>query len=518
MTCFKAVAGLALVAVLGGMVFTQEGSKKSSKKKLAAPPAAESLPATHKVEKKPFKIELTVKGILEAEETAAISYRPHLMVQPPPSQGPLTIRQIVPHGAKVKMGDLLVTFDSTKLDEVIQDLEKDKSVLETNIKLAEEELPLFQQSVPVELAAAETAKKRADEELKYFLEVGRPEAVKDADFMVKSAKFYVEFAEEELRQLQKMYKANDLTEDTEKIILRRQEHWLEMSKFFYNSALIERDYLLKYTLPNRDRTLKENQLKQDLQLQKARKTLEPTVVQKQAALVKMRYDHDKNTTRVEKLVKDRAAMTIHSPIEGVVYHGKFHKGQWSMSDALESKLVPQGSVTPDEVFLTVVKTRPVVVHLSIEEKDVHLLKPGLAGRAKMLVNPDRKLAARVTKLSHVPASPGKYEAQVVLDVDPNEAKLMPGMACTVKFVPYARQDALVVPATSVHEENDLNVVYVVGKSGKQETRTVTPGRSDGEQTEILSGLREGDEVLVERPGQKRTESTKGPAAEKGATP
>src|SRR5439155_8743930 len=97
-------------------------------------------------------------------------------------------------------------------------------------------------------------------------------------------------------------------------------------------------------------------------------------------------------------------------------------------------LIPNGSVSQDDVFMTVVKPHPVLVHLTIEEKDVHLVKPGLEGKAKVLFRPDRKLAAKVIKLSPVPAGPGKFDAQVALPLGEGDAGLMPGMACAVKFV------------------------------------------------------------------------------------
>jgi multidrug efflux pump subunit AcrA (membrane-fusion protein) len=165
------------------------------------------------------------------------------------------------------------------------------------------------------------------------------------------------------------------------------------------------------------------------------------------------------------------------------------------------------------VFLTVVNPRPVVVRLTIEEKDVHLLKPGANGTARVLFNPDRKLPARVTKLATVPAAPGKYDAVVTLDLGPGDDSLMPGMACSVKFVPYSKKDVLVVPASAVHEEGDKYVVHLARKNGKPQTREVRPGRTEGENTEILSGLQEGEEILLERPGQKASKSGKGSAAD-----
>jgi multidrug efflux pump subunit AcrA (membrane-fusion protein) len=518
MTRARVVVCLAVLVLFGGTIFTQESVKDKGTEKKVMSSTAEEKTATHKVEKKPFQIERTLKGMLAPEEAVEISYRPLPSLQPPPSQGPLAIRRIVEHGGRVKQGDILVAFDTTKLDEVLDDLEKEKKVLHASIKLAEEELPLFEKSAPTELAAAEFAKKRADEELNYFLEIGRAQSDKSSEMMVKSAKFYVEYAEEELRQLEKMYKANDLTEETEKIILRRQQNYLEMEKFFYQQVLLNRDYLLKYTLPNKEKLLKETQVKQEQSLEKAQKTLVPMTIQKREALAKMRHDQEKNAVRLEKLRKDRDAMTVRSPVDGIVYHGKFHKGSWSLSDALESKLAPHGTVMPEEVFLTVIKARPVVVHLTVDEKDVHLIKPGARGTAKVLFNPDRKLPARVAKLSVVPSTPGKYDAQVMLDLGPDEDHLMPGMGCSVKFVPYSKKDALTIPAKALHEEDDKYVVYVARKGDTPQMREVTPGRTDGDHTEILSGLREGEEILIDRPGVKtaKTGGVSTPDTEEGA--
>jgi HlyD family secretion protein len=493
MTVARIAVCLLVLALAGGLVFTQEPAKEKAKA------SAEPKPATHKVEKKAFKVELAVKGILEAEETADISYRLQPSMQPSPAMGPLSIRTIVAHGSPVKQGDVLAAFDTTKMNEAIEDLEKERKSMEVALKLAEEELPLFEKSVPVELAAALNAKKRADEELKYFLEVGKGQTVKQLDNIVKMYKFDKDFAEDELRQLEKMYKSNDLTEETEKMVLRRQRFYLEMYTFMYEQFVIMREHTLNFTLPNTEIRLKETQTRNDIALEKAHKTLGPTALQKQVTLAKLRRDFEKGAARLERFIKDRDSMTIHAPFDGVAYHGKFRKGQWTGADDSGSRLVPKGTVMPDEVFLTVVKPRPLVVNVAFEEKDVHLLKPGLQGTAKLAFNPERKLAARVSKFAAVPAAPGKYQAQVLLDLDASDANLMPGMACSLKFVPYSKKDALVVPSKAIHEEDDDHFVYVHTKGSKSEKRPVTPGHVEGDQTEILAGVRAGEEILLERP-------------------
>jgi HlyD family secretion protein len=497
MTNAKLIAGLMVVVLLGGALFPGENVASRKEKGKAAKPAEPSSKSAIKVEKKPFKIELTLKGTLEAEEAVQVAVRPYPFTNPPPSQGPLTIRKIAAHGSTVHKGDLLVAFDTRKLDQVIDELESDLKGTEAALKVAEEELPLFQKAMPIELETAERSRKRAEEDLKYFLEVDRPQTVKEVNFLVKTAAFYLEYAKEELHQLEKMYKAHDLTEETEEIILRRQRHVVERATFFLKNAELERDYVLKVSLPRKEKDLRLGLVQSSLKLEKARNTLAPEMAQKREALAKLRHDHDKNLARLQQLRKERDGLTILAPMDGIVYHGKFQRGQWSLTDTQQGKLVPDGTVAPDEVFLTLVKPRPLTVRLMVEEKDVHLLKAGLVGKAKTPFDPDRKLTARLLAVVPVPVAPGKYEAQVALDLAGKGPELAPGMGCSITFVPYARKDALVVPADVVREEDDKHFVTVLHKDGKRERRQVTPGRSHGGQTEILSGLREGEEVLAE---------------------
>ncbi|MBI1830666.1 MAG: HlyD family efflux transporter periplasmic adaptor subunit [Planctomycetes bacterium] len=490
----------AVLLVFGWIVWVQtEGSYQpvDGKKK------ADDKPAVHRVEKKPFRVERAVKGILSPAHAVEISYRP---LVPSSGRGELTIHTIVEHGSRVKAGDVLATFDAVRLDETIDALQSEQKSLKADIKLAEEELPHVEKSAPTELAAAETAKKRADEDLKYFLDTDRVWMEKSADKYVKSAKFYVEYAEEELRQLEKMYKANDLTEDTERIILRRQKNWVEMATFYYQLAIVERDQTVKHALPNKATALREIQAKQELQLEKLRKTQGPALDQKRTHLAKQRHDFARNVDRLAKLNKDRDALTVRAPMDGIVYYGKFHLGQWTLSDSLRNRLVVHGVVNHEETIMTVVKARPTSMRVSVDEKDAHWFKPGLQGTARMAFQPDRKLSAKVASAAPVPSAPGQFAVEITLDL--GDADFVPGMAAAVKFVPYSKKAAIAIPASCVHEEDDKSFVYVL-VVGKEVRREVTIGPSDGDRIEIVSGLGEHDEVLLER---------KAPSGKKGATP
>ena len=66
-------------------------------------------------------------------------------------------------------------------------------------------------------------------------------AVKSAEFMVKYYDFMLNYEQDELTQLEKMYEADDLTEETEEIVLKRQRNSVEFAEFSLESARLSRD-------------------------------------------------------------------------------------------------------------------------------------------------------------------------------------------------------------------------------------------------------------------------------------
>src|SRR5262249_34037885 len=148
----------------------------------------------------------------------------------------------------------------------------DHELAELSLKQAQEELPILEKTVPIDLAQARETKKQADEDLKKFLEVDKPLSIESAEHMAKSSAHFLEYAKEELKQLQKMYRSKDLTEETEEIILKRQQHQVESAEFALKSALNRRDQTLKVDLPRRELSAREAAAKQTLALEKTEAT------------------------------------------------------------------------------------------------------------------------------------------------------------------------------------------------------------------------------------------------------
>jgi multidrug efflux pump subunit AcrA (membrane-fusion protein) len=122
------------------------------------------------------------------------------------------------------------------------------------------------------------------------------------------------------------------------------------------------------------------------------------------------------------------------------------------------------------------------------------------------------------RIAPLPSSPDKYDVSVALDLGAEDTGLMPGMACSVKFVPYTKLNAIAIPTACIHDQDDRSIVYVVSKQGKHHVREVKLGPSHGGETEILSGLHEGEEILLQKPTPQEGGMKAAPMKAKGATP
>src|SRR6185437_1118139 len=91
-----------------------------------------------------------------------------------------------------------------------------------------------------------------------------------------------------------------------------------------------------------------------------------------------------------------------------------------------------------------------------------------------------------------------YETTIAID-DAN-GLLRPDMTADVTLILGRRPNVIMIPAEAVHQEVGRTLAYVLhrDKQGPQraEMRTITIGFTDGVDTEVHTGLKEGEEVIL----------------------
>jgi hypothetical protein len=382
-------------------------------------------------------------------------------------------------------------------------MEDARSLSDVAFKLMREEVAELEKTVPLDLAAAERAGRNAQEDLRRYVEIDRALSIKQTRQGLKSAEQWLANEEEELKQLEKMYKADDLTEETEEIILKRQRYAVERARLGLEVRRAATDKALNVDLPRRDVSTREAARRQALALEKARATLPMSLTKKRLEIEKAERARKKAAEKLGKLRKDREAMIVRSPVDGVVYYGKCVRGNWP---GLAASLARGTMVKAHSTVLTIVGPRPMFVRAAVPENLLARVGEGLEGKATPTAFPDVRLKARVQTVTTAPVAAGSFEARLSFEDAPGAARLVPGMNCTVKLVPYTKKDALTVPAAAVFSDEideDRKFVYLRKKDGGHEKRFVTVGKKTGKKAEIVEGLGEGDVVLLEKPKESK---------------
>ena len=454
-------------------------------------PTAAKEPASQVITRGSIKRVLQLDAVLEASEMTPVRLEPKVWSD-------LTVVESVPHGTRVRAGDILVRLDIEKLRDQIADLEQDAPGAVTALELARAELANLTEATPQKLEAARRGRRNFDEDHEYFEKFGRERRIRTAGFNVKSAEQRLANAAEELKQLEQMYAADDLTEQTEEIILKRQQFEVEAAEFSLDNVRASTDRELTTAIPRETENLKAQKRDQELALALAEETLPKALARKQFEVEKLARDQKKAQKRLADLQADLAGLDVRAPADGVVMYGACEGGKWTTGPVVAKKLVRGGKLAPFEVFMTVVNPDRFQLKAVVPEGELGKARLGMTGEAVPVARPDRKLPVQLEAIDRVPLVTGGFGATLSLTPS-GPADLQPGMNCKVTLSDVRGSAALLAPVAAVFGEGDQKHVFVRLDNGKSEKRAVRTGETDGKSIEVLEGLAEGDKILLQKP-------------------
>ena len=178
------------------------------------------------------------------------------------------------------------------------------------------------------------------------------------------------------------------------------------------------------------------------------------------------------------------------------------------SGRLGLRRVSAGSlVGPTTIITTLDDTAAIKLDFDVPEVFFAFLERGLEVSAKSAAYPDRLFRGTVSSVD-TRVDPVSRTITVRSEVNNNEGLLRPGMFLTVSLL---RQDirSLMIPEQAIVPERSQQFVWTVDEAGIAQLREVRTGRRRPGEVEILGGLVEGEQVIVEgtqkaRPGQPVT--------------
>ncbi|MBR2688485.1 MAG: efflux RND transporter periplasmic adaptor subunit [Aquamicrobium sp.] len=218
---------------------------------------------------------------------------------------------------------------------------------------------------------------------------------------------------------------------------------------------------------------------------------------------------------------DLAKSTIYAPIDGIVLTRSVDPGQ-TVASSLQAPVL----------FVIAADLKKMEVQAAIDEADIGTVQPGQNARFTVDAFPERPFNAQIREIAYASVTTdGVVTYKARLEVDNGELLLRPGMTATVSVVTKQSKGALTVPSSAFRfrpsadarnrefsllsmftgRPNRINAgprdrqqdrgpegtrrLFIL-KDGRPRPVDVTVGSTNGDLTEVLSGLDDGDLVIT----------------------
>ena len=184
---------------------------------------------------------------------------------------------------------------------------------------------------------------------------------------------------------------------------------------------------------------------------------------------------------------------IISPIDGIVLSRDVEMG-----DAVSSILVLGSSAT---LVMTLGDTSEVYVKGKVDESDISKVYLGQRARIKVESFKDKTFDGKVTKISPMGVEKDNVTTfEVRVSIQNPGGELKAEMTANAEIILEEHKNVLQIPEGAILYDKDKKASVEIpnpkGKDGKDKV-AVNIGISNGAKTEVLSGLKEGDQVVLQ---------------------
>jgi HlyD family secretion protein len=196
---------------------------------------------------------------------------------------------------------------------------------------------------------------------------------------------------------------------------------------------------------------------------------------------------------LKQLQEQLSYTTITSPIDGIVLSRDVEVG-----DAVSSILVLGSSAT---LAMTLGDTSEVYVKGKVDESDIGKVYLGQPARIKVESFKDKTFNGKVTKISPMGVEKDNVTTfEVRVSINNPGGELKANMTANAEVILEEHKNVLQIPEGAIIYDKEKKASVEVpdpkGKEGKRKV-AVNIGISNGAKTELLNGLKEGDQVVLQ---------------------
>ena len=203
---------------------------------------------------------------------------------------------------------------------------------------------------------------------------------------------------------------------------------------------------------------------------------------------------EKDEASLKQFQEQLSYTTITAPIDGVVLSRDVEVG-----DAVSSILVLGSGAT---LVMTLGDTSEVYVKGKVDESDIGKVYLGQPARIRVETFKDKTFTGHVTKISPMGVEKDNVTTfEVRVSINNPGGELKAEMTANAEIILDEHHDVLMIPEGAIMYDKDkkasVDIPVPSAKDGMKKI-AVNIGISNGVKTEVLSGLKEGDQVVLQQ--------------------
>jgi HlyD family secretion protein len=220
-----------------------------------------------------------------------------------------------------------------------------------------------------------------------------------------------------------------------------------------------------------------------------------------AKLKQARAQVQQSQASLKQLEEQLGYTTIVAPMDGVILSRDVEIG-----DAVSSILVLGSTAT---LVMTEGDINEVYVQGKVDEADIAHVYMGQPARIKVESFRDRTFNGKVTKIAPLGVEKDNVTTfEVRVSINNPGGELKANMTANAEILLDEHKGVLTVPENAVMYDNQKNASVEIPDKKQKEGKRKVPvkvGLSNGSVTEVVSGLKEGDQVVLQQSGSGNIE-------------
>ncbi|MDI6871966.1 MAG: efflux RND transporter periplasmic adaptor subunit [Bacillota bacterium] len=398
-------------------------------------------------------------------------------------------------GDRVRQGQVLMQLDDSELRDRLAQAREALKAAEEKLAKSKSDYSVAPAQLQAQVESARAALASAEQKLASLRQGLKPEEIDQLKSAVNQAAVNRDNALADFQRMKELYAAQAIT--------KQQYEAAEAKYLTAEEALTQaKKKLAAETLPPDPGEVAAAeaavaQAKANLEL--ARQNLAAGVASDQVTAAQSNLVQAQVAYR--KAQEDLAGATIKAPVSGVVMELAYQSNATRSSSNAASPLSVGDVIGPESGWITIADPSLVEVRVPVDETDIAKVKVGLPAKVTADALEGEVFEGTVTNIAPSGVlSDGVVTFDVTVAVADPKGLLKAGMTITADIVVVHLPGALALPREAVIERRGRPAVQVAATGNR--FRRVETGFANDTHIQIVSGLSEGETVLVPKPQTK----------------